>query len=115
MYDEITVLNQFGKGTDADLFYFNGTKWTTVPIANGGGIAIRPEFLTYAKDGSLWYGNEVFQSFRLVKFANNTFTYYNLTIDNSYNQTGIGGIAIDDNNIKWLAAFGSGLIAFKLQ
>ncbi len=110
-----TNLRISGPILDRNLYFFNGTKWTTVPLTYGEGISIDPEFLSYAKDGSLWFANNFWQSFRMVKYANNSFTDYSFTVDSYFDQSGIGGIAIDDNNIKWLAAHDSGLLAFKLQ
>ena len=93
--------------TQPDLFNFDGGTWTTIPIPSS--ISITPGFgVKYSTDGTLWIAS----GSGLTKYINQTFTSY--TINIPYGGS-VSDFVIDDNNVKWIASWNSGLIAYKVQ
>jgi hypothetical protein len=103
----------FGAFTEPDLYYFKGNNWSIVPVppvptyspAIGTGVSL----LKYSRDETLWFINN-FSG--LGKYANQSFSFYDLGIAKVLSNATITDFAIDNDNVKWIVC-DLGLIEYK--
>lgn len=99
---------QLNAYVEPNLFYFEDGSWSTVPIPPSvylaSGISVH-----YANDGTLWMASS---GSGLTKYANQQFTSFPINI---LYAGAVSDFAIDDNNVKWIASWNTGLIKFTVQ
>lgn len=82
---------------------FNNGNWTAIPYDSANEQVNVLFKLEFSKDGSMWICDG-----DLGKYANQAFTFYSIDSE-------IVDVAIDNNNVKWMASLDKGLIKFTAQ
>lgn len=91
----------------------NNLESVSLPPPNQNYISVRINGMKYDKDGNLWLTNALVNNGIKVLKSNNTWQSYNLsTIVPNPKGLHYGNIDIDKNGTKWVASYGSGVIAF---
>ena len=99
---------QLSSVLEPNLFYFKDGSWSSIPIPPS--VYLSTEILVhYAKDGTLWMASG---GSGLTKYVNQQFTSFSVNIP--YGGS-VSDFAIDDNNVKWIASWNTGLIKFTVQ
>lgn len=97
-------------------FLFNQTNFlesVLLPPPNQNYVSVRINGMKYDKDGNLWLTNALVDNGIKVLKSNNTWQSFNLSsiVPNPKGYY-YGNIDIDKNGTKWVASYGTGVIAF---